>query len=241
MSNFANKKFIDNIIIPYYKILNMRGQNFVITAKDTKIITASDSHARYYGLNNHFEVLQKTFKQLYPYYNKHPKLFNEITRIQESIISNELSIDYLICTESAQGFIVEITHSAPLFNEDGDVIGTVETFTNLKDYLAINNTTFSNLNQRQAEILFLLAIGASQKEIAAFYKTSYGTIAKEIYRICNKLNIDGASEKILIDKAIKEGYAIVPTHLFKPNIPMPISNIYNKHIVHFLTNNLIIV
>lgn len=74
------------------------------------------------------------------------------------------------------------------------------------------------LTVRQEEIMFLLTIGFSQKEVADIYGVQRGTIVKSIGVICEKFEIQGASTDKLIELVYEFGYGVPPYHLLKAGI-----------------------
>lgn len=92
-----------------------------------------------------------------------------------------------------------------------------------------------SLSVRQQEIIFLLAIGFAQKEIAGLYNISRGTIIKNIGIICDKFNLQGANVRTLVELAYDVGYGIPPFHLLKIGIfQLPTSHLSNYHLRKFL-------
>jgi len=59
------------------------------------------------------------------------------------------------------------------------------------DFTAVNQAAFGNLTVRQAEVLWLVADGLSNREIAARLYLSAGTVERHLVTIYRKLGLGG--------------------------------------------------
>jgi hypothetical protein len=85
---------------------------------------------------------------------------------------------------------------------------------------APSKSTAINLADRQHEIVYLLANGFTQSEVAQILNISRGSVANIVSeQICPKFKIAGSSTKLLIDQAIALGLnKTMPSGLYKPFI-----------------------
>lgn len=104
------------------------------------------------------------------------------------------------------------------FNELCKISTESQKLTTLNN-IALKNTVI-NLADRQHEIVYLLANGFTQSEVAQVLNISRGSVANIVSeQICPKFKIAGSSTKLLIDKAIALGLnKTMPSGLYKPFI-----------------------
>ncbi len=101
-----------------------------------------------------------------------------------------------------------------------------------------NNTssqnTGINLAGRQHEIVYLLANGFTQSEVAQILNISRGSVANIVSeQICPKFKIAGSSTKLLIDKAITLGLnKTMPSGLYKPFIIVLNNEITERYFIY---------
>lgn len=230
--------FIEKVLIP--SCIGLVDKNIYKIVYDIsgKIIFATNKVAKSFGFNNWLQIKDKKLIELS---TKNEELFKEIEHIRELVINKQQVIDYLYFAESSKSFEVQLVSHVPIFMPDGEVVGSSSTsrrfwlfnpkylFNRLHKKPLIIEKNDIHLSNRQEEILFLIMMGFSQREIAVFLKISRGTVAKIIAQdICPKFKIDGASTKLLIEKAFNLNYpkripnfslikpqVIIINHLFK--------------------------
>ena len=130
-----------------------------------------------------------------------------------------------------------LNHYIPIFHPNGKVIAIQlfgESFRlfGLRDYLSnYTNQSYSNehiiksnsdlpiaLSKRQHEIVFLLAIGLTQREAAEILQITRGTLAKVAAEvICPKFDIFDGNTTIMIEKARELNFHnLIPVSLCRP-------------------------
>ncbi len=222
--------FIKKVIIPSFIGAVNKDIYRIIYDVSGRIIFATNKVAQSFGFDN---WLQIKGKKLFELPTKNKELLKEIEHIREMVIHKQQIIDYLCFAEFLTGFDVQLVSHEPYFMPDGEIIGSAITsrrfwFFNLthlinklhKKILHIEDASIV-LSKRQEEILFLLMMKLSQREIAAFLKISRGTVAKTIAQdICPKFKISGGSTKLLVEKALSLNYPKrIPNFSFiKPQI-----------------------
>lgn len=114
---------------------------------------------------------------------------------------------------------------SPIFYSNGEVVGSIVTFKETNQELPhIPHRLFS---QKQEEIIFLLSVGGSQKEVASILKVTRGTIAKTLETIGIRMNASGASKRNTVTKAAEIGCGKLPMEHIKPGV-VPLSKLYNN-------------
>ncbi len=222
--------FIEKVLIPSFMGLVDKNIYKIVYDVSGKIIFATNKAAKSYGFDNWLQIKDKKLSQL-P--TKHEELFKEIESIREVVINKQQVIDYLYFAEFSKKFDVQLVSHAPIFMPDGEILGSIITsrkfwlfnlkhlFNRLHKKSLIIEEDDIHLSNRQEEILFLIMMGFSQREIATFLKISRGTVAKIIAQdICPKFNINGSSTRLLIEKAFNLNYPkrIPNFNLIKPQI-----------------------
>ena len=127
----------------------------------------------------------------------------------------------LISNRFAHNQELHLTHIKALCNAEKIPVGCIITprkFTLHGQNEVAKLPATPKLSIRQQEVIFLLAIGVMQKEIAQLYAVQRGTIIKSIGAICEKFNIHGANENKLIQLAYECGYGVPPYHLLNIGI-----------------------
>lgn len=222
--------FIEKVLIPSFIGLVDKNIYKIVYDISGKIIFATNNAAKSLGFDNWLQIKNKKLSELS---TKNEELFKEIEHIRELVINKQQVIDYLYFAEFSKNFDVQLVSHAPIFMPNGEVLGSSSTSTrfwlfNLKHLFnrlykksLVSEEDEIHLSNRQEEILFLIMIGFSQREIAVFLKISRGTVAKIIAQdICPKFKINGSSTKLLIEKALNLNYPkrIPNFNLVKPQI-----------------------
>ncbi len=127
--------------------------------------------------------------------------------------------------------IIYITTYMPIIHKSGEVIAihssSIDSYIlRFQGHLRKPNIKSSDkefkklFSSREIEILFLLANGATQDQIAQILNIARTTVSSIIAnQICPKFNIAGANTKILVDAAINAGFYLdMPESLWKPCI-----------------------
>lgn len=164
-------------------------------------------------------------------------VLRQVIAIRESVIDKRIPISAILIHPFAKVFNhTLIIHQSPIFHPCGETIG-VELTLNEFDVFGINDyldgfdskslgtpssiTNSDNLpiplTQRQHEIIFLIALGLSQRESGQILKISRSTIAKTLIEISDKFEIYSSDTSKLIAKARKLNiHKQIPSSLCKP-------------------------
>jgi DNA-binding CsgD family transcriptional regulator len=134
-----------------------------------------------------------------------------------------------------QAIVLEANHY-PLVDESGEVFATLEQssrynkfsvsdFSKLSDGVICrdsdaNQVAQINFTQRELEILYLLINKISQRDVAAFFGVSRGTISKAITaQISRKLGLESNDQESIIKKATDMGIDhMIPRTLVKQGL-----------------------
>lgn len=145
--------------------------------------------------------------------------FNDMSRMKQQARNNPFNpVRAIVSAPFENGRILHLTEIRSICDENKSVIGCI---IEAKDFSLSQHQVPNKeiqLSARQEEIMFLLTIGFSQKEIADIYGVHRGTIIKGISVICDKFEIAGASTDKIIELVYKYGYGIPPYHLLKTGI-----------------------
>lgn len=180
-----------------------------------------------------------------------------LSKLLQIIIIEEIPISYLNFMPLGGIRKPFIELASPIFGEHGDIVGikiiateyslygqneyfkqlcqanpsTKPQVTAEKIYPQTSHKTKINLAERQLEIVYLLANGFTQSEVAQILNISRGSVASIVStQICAKFNIAGSSTKLLIDKATALGLnQSMPPSLHKPFIIILDKNIVERY------------
>jgi DNA-binding CsgD family transcriptional regulator len=145
--------------------------------------------------------------------------FKDMSNIKQQACNNPFNpVKVIVSAPFENGRILHFTEIRSICDEHKLVIGCI---IEAREFSLSRHETPDKknlLSTRQEEIMFLLAIGFSQKEIAAIYGVHRGTIIKGIGVICDKFEIAGASTDKIIELVYEYGYGIPPYHLLKTGI-----------------------
>lgn len=145
--------------------------------------------------------------------------FNDMERIKQHSFKNPFKpILVVVSATFESGRCLHFTEVRAICDEKKSVIGCIIEVSNFSLSKRITPNKTVRLTNRQEEIMFLLAIGFSQKEIADIYGVQRGTIIKSMSVICDKFEIPGASANKLIELVYEYGYGLPPFALLKTGI-----------------------
>lgn len=169
--------------------------------------------------------------------------YNTLRRLLEILIEEKIPLSYINFMPYGHTRKPFLETALPIFGDNLDVIGVKVITTEYSLYgqneyfselckvssehaesISPNNIplqkTKINLADRQYEIVYLLANGFTQSEVAQILNISRGSVANIVSeQICPKFKIAGSSTKLLIDKAITLGLnKTMPSSLYKPFI-----------------------
>lgn len=169
--------------------------------------------------------------------------YNTLRRLLEILIEEKIPLSYINFMPYGHTRKPFLETALPIFGDNLDVIGVKVITTEYSLYgqneyfselckisseqaksISPNNISLQktkiNLADRQYEIVYLLANGFTQSEVAQILNISRGSVANIVSeQICPKFKIAGSSTKLLIDKAITLGLnKTMPSSLYKPFI-----------------------
>lgn len=167
------------------------------------------------------------------------RLFKKFGKLNQIVSKEKKIINYIDVISYKKHYSATIVTHTPIFNPaTGNVVATQAIGNNFYLYGItdfINNihkdkeqslvplkafTENINLSQRQHEVLFLLAVGLSQMEIAKVLGITRGTVSSIItHQLTIKFNLVNADAKKLVEHAYKLGLdKYIPPSLYKPRI-----------------------
>ncbi len=182
------------------------------------------------------KLLKKFFKDAYNEQTKDEITLHlkRIYEIQQFVINEHKVVsffDLLPWNNTFKSFLVTYI---PIYHTNKQVIGmqsfSVDSrFLSFQEHMNFEKAevvshkdyqTEKSLTPRELEIMFLLANGVTQEQIAQILGISRGTVAAIIgNQLCVKFGIPGSSTKLLAQVAIKNGYyQYVPRTLWKPSV-----------------------
>ncbi len=145
--------------------------------------------------------------------------FEDMARMKQQACRQPLNpVRAIVSAPFENGRILHFTEIRSICAENKAVIGCI---IEAKDFSLSQHQVPNKkiqLSTRQEEIMFLLTIGFSQKEIADIYGVHRGTIIKSISVICDKFEIAGASTDKIIELVYEYGYGTPPYQLLKTGI-----------------------
>ncbi len=241
--------YINETIIPSFLPIVNEKIFSVIYGLDYKVIICTNQSAKSLGANTWQEVQGSSYKYYNdPEMGKHyfkeaytdktaeaiHRHAKKIVQVQQFVMKKGKIVSFIDLLPYNNMFKSYLTTYAPLFHPTKNVVAlqsfTVESrffgfqdhFSQIKDNFPPSRiyTTAKNLTVRELEILFLLANGVTQEQIAQILNISRSTVATIISsQLCSKFGISGSSTKLLSEAAIKNGYyQHVPPSLWQPNI-----------------------
>lgn len=229
------QKFINDILIPYHIGLNSNKSPFIIYDAQGKIIIASEIFLEMLGYSSLDEITGKTFSEVYKFDNLNAQISTQLEIMRETILNKKISTDFLCASKFKNGLEVFIIQNSPIFYLDGEIIATISIFNKPDEHLCSHEEGV--ITHRQEEVVFLLAVGGSQKETASILNTTRGTVAKTMESIGIRLNdFPGCSKRTTIDKAARLGYGKLPLNSLKAGV-VELSKLYNNNNILSLFNH----
>jgi DNA-binding CsgD family transcriptional regulator len=156
---------------------------------------------------------------------------HKIFQIQRFVFEQQRVFSYIDILPYNDAFISYLMTLIPIFHPCGKVIAiqsiaTMYRFVNFREHLAERIDKIEsppsefNLSPREHEIMFLLANGITQEQIAQILHISRSTIAAIIRnQLCLKFNIAGSNTKMLAELSVRYGYyKNIPSSLFYPAV-----------------------
>ena len=147
------------------------------------------------------------------------------------MFEQQRAINYIDILPYNDTFISYLMTLIPIFHTCGKVIAiqsiaTMYRFVNFREHLAERIGKIEsppsefNLSTREREIMFLLANGITQEQIAQTLHISRSTIATIIRnQLCLKFKIAGSNTKMLAELSVRYGYyKNIPNSLFYPAV-----------------------
>lgn len=166
--------------------------------------------------------------------------FIKLSELLDIVINQQIEISYINFMPYGGIHKPYLDTMIPIFGENLDVVGVKIIFTEYSFYgqseyfrelskpiyknnhqksiQKIESKTSSTLATRQQEILYLLANGFSQIDVAKILHISRGAVANIVSeQLCPKFHIQGSSTKLLVEKAKSLGLnKVMPSGLYKP-------------------------
>ena len=238
----SKEDFLNSIVIPSaYGSLNKKVIN-AIYGLNNKLIFATNFYAKMLGFDSYTKIVGKNHYEIDGEFHlpQHAKLIPTANHLRNKVIELESIIGYAEFVQYNDKFHVNTVTNYPIFYPDGSVIAVgkiarpLQMFLNPKIYLDLiedidcdddddevflEHSLMENLTQRQEEVLYLLMLNFSQKQIAKILKINRGSVSSHITLLCEKFKINGQSTPLLVQRAHKMGFLNhVPASLFKANI-----------------------
>lgn len=214
--------------------------NHLALDKQDRVISIGKNRYEELGIKSDTDVIGKSLFEILKNAGGAPDAFmQQKEEIKRQAFAGELDETWiLVSNRFAHNHELHITHIKTMRDQEQHPIGCIITprkFTLYGQSPKLTIPENPKLTVRQNEIIFLLAIGMTQKEIANLYQINRGTVVKSIGVICTKFDFAGANENKLIELAYNHGYGIPPYHLlntglFQFNTPY----ISNYHLRKFL-------
>lgn len=219
----------------YVQQIIINNLDHLILDKEDRIISLGSNRYQEFGAENLEQILGKRLSDVIT--QGKDTFLKDKEEIKKQMLNGHLDrVRLLVSNHFVNKHELHITLNQTIFDSRGQPVGCLLIPEQFK--LSGQNLSFPqvvNLSIRQQEIIFLLAIGFAQKEIAGLYHVSRGTIIKNIGIICDKFNLQGANVRTLVELAYDVGYGIPPFHLLKTGIfQLPTSHLSNYHLRKFL-------
>lgn len=195
--------------------------NCLVLNLDDAIIFAGENRLSELGADSAQQLIGKRMQDVLPMQNQEERMvyFADMLRLKhKACCSSDNMVRVIVSAPFVSGKALHLTEIRSIYNENHTVVGCIIEARNFS--LARNNVLQKTikLSARQEELMFMLAIGFSQKEIADIYEVRRGTVIKNIGVICDKFGIAGASGEKLIELVYEYGYGVPPYHLLKTGI-----------------------
>lgn len=207
-TNTQDNKFMDDA-------LKHEDKKFIIYDLEGKIIKISSSALKMLNYTHQNLVIGKTFDEIYSYSQQNPNLCAKLDNVRKYVLRERESIAYVCSAEFAEGKSINVFYQEPIFDKEQNIIGSIETLNSPQAYLAkFENKSFKQLTKRQAEVLILLLIGVTYREIAKLFAVSMQTVTLIIRILLDKLGIGDFKvglSKVFLGEDVK-GSFLVPVN-----------------------------
>ena len=238
LNEYISSNFIQLLDLPIYSCLYDRSYKLVICTKHSAKSLGYESWENAVGISYEDDSCHVLAKAVFgsSYTSEHEESINKyagmILDFQKDVFQNKRAISFFDLLPYNNQFNTFLVTYVPIINKAGEVVaiqshaieskffGFQEHFYTLYDSGDVKNN-FSDkieLTRREEEVLFLLANGLNQEQIAQTLQTSRSTIATIIAtKLCVKFNIPGSNTGYLTKLAMERGYfQYIPSSLFKP-------------------------
>lgn len=244
LTSIEKQNYLEQVLLPVFMPTIEQEIFSCIFNENHEIVICTNQSARSLGLNNWQQaigisytntpaLLRKICGEKYSEENEKEilKYTKVILKIQQSIFEKKRVASFFDLLPYNGTFKSYLVTYMPLFHTNGEVIaiqsvaheskffGFQEHFFQLaSEPLSKKYLSTKNLSRRELEIMFLLANGLSQEQIAKTLQVSRSTIATIIAnQLSEKFNIPGANTQLLSKIAIEDGYfQYIPESLYRP-------------------------
>lgn len=226
-------QYLEQNVIPVFEAAVNAPMYLSVFNSDYELVFCSNQSANSIGFESWHKALGASYKdytnaELGKQYFKN--LYNNDTRaaihqyvknifkIQQFVFKYGKMASFIDLLPYNNVFNAYLISYTPIFHPNGKVIAILSTaleydFFNLAKHFTSTNKQpdlkhlpIKNLTVRQEEILFLLASGATQEQIAQILNIKRSTVAGIIRnQLCLRLNIAGSNTKLLAQLAIEHG------------------------------------
>lgn len=247
MANFSHEPFLDEYItnnfiqlldLPMYSCLYDQSFKLVICTNQSAKSLGYMSWENAVGISYEDDSCHVLARAIFgsSYSDEHKDSINKyaamILDFQKDVFLNKRAISFFDLLPYNNQFNSYLVTYVPIIDKTGAVVaiqshaieskffGFQEHFYTLYDSGDTKNNFPDKieLTRREEEVMFLLANGLNQEQIAQTLQTSRSTIATIIAtKLCVKFNIPGSNTGYLTKLAMERGYfQYIPSSLFKP-------------------------
>lgn len=223
---------------PIYSVIFNRYHEFVIctdlSARSIGFTTWQDLKGVSIQHHNNDELIHKVFDVYTTEFAKYIHEYaDRVCKLQDQIFATGKVISFIDLLPYGGKFSTFLINYIPIFHPSGEVIAiqsfAIESrfFSHQKfllqlvdfDEISLDNKKI-NLTQREQEIMFLLANGISQEQMAQILNIQRSTIANIIAKqLCVKFGLAGSNSKNLAKIALRcDFHQVIPRSLYRPFI-----------------------
>lgn len=238
LNEYINNNFIQLLDLPIYSCLYDQSFKLVICTNQSAKSLGYESWNNVVGISYQDDSCHMLARAIFglSYSEKHIDSINKyaamILGFQKDVFLNKRVISFFDLLPYNNQFNTYLVTYVPIINKAGEVVavqshaieskffGFQEHFYTLYDSGDTRNNFPDkiDLTRREEEIMFLLANGLNQEQVAQTLQISRSTIATIIAtKLCVKFNIPGSNTGYLTKLAMERGYfQYIPSSLFKP-------------------------
>ncbi len=243
LNEYINNNFVQLLDLPIYSCIYDTEYKLVICTNQSAKSLGYQSWENAVGISYKDDSCHMLAKVIFgsSYSDEHKEVINKyasmILNFQKDVFFDKRTISFFDLLPYNNQFNTFLVTYIPIVNKAGAVVaiqshaieskffGFQEHFYTLYDRGDTKNNFPDKikLTRREEEIMFLLANGLNQEQIAQTLQTSRSTIATIIAtKLCVKFNIPGSNTSYLTKLAMEHGYfQYIPSSLFRPFvIPM---------------------